>query len=159
MPLSVDFERHLVAAAGYAELDMTRESMAELNCISDFFQDRPEVLQLRLHNLMRKRSWFRALRISRRLCRIAPDCTTGFLHAGFCLHELGKTAEAKKTLLKGPAALRNEPVYYYNMGCYDALLGNVRDAKINLQTSFEMDSSFRDLAKIDPDLKAVHEII
>jgi Flp pilus assembly protein TadD len=151
----VNFERHLLAAAGYAELDMTRESIAELNCISDLLQDRPEVLQLRLH----KRSWFQALRISRRLCRIAPDCSTGFLHAGFCLHELGKTAEAKKILLKGPATLRNEPVFYYNMGCYDALLGNVRDAQIHLQTSFEMDSSFRDMAKKDPDLKAVYELI
>lgn len=155
----MNFERHLLAAAGYAELDMTRESIAELNSISDFFQDRPEVLQLRLHNLMRKRSWCQALKISRRLCRIAPECTTGYLHAGFCLHELGKTAEAKKILLKGPASLREEPVYYYNMGCYDALLGNVRDAQVNLQTSFQMDSSFRDLAMKDPDLASVHELI
>ncbi len=155
----MSFERHLVAACGYAELDMIRESMVELNAIEDEFQDRPEVLQLRLHNLMRKKCWFHALRVSRRLIRIAPECSTGFLHAGFCLHELGKTAEAKKTLLKGPAALLNEPIYYYNMGCYDALLGNVRDAKVHLQTSFDMDSSFRDLAKKDPDLKAVQALI
>ncbi|MEP7013832.1 MAG: hypothetical protein ABI925_00165 [Verrucomicrobiota bacterium] len=155
----MNFERHLVAAAGYAELDMTRESIAELNAIDDFFQDRPEVLQLRLHNLMRNRRWLQALRISRRLCRIAPDCSTGFLHAGFCLHELGKTAEAKKVLLKGPAALLREPIFYYNMGCYDALLGNVQDAQVHLQTSFEMDASFRDLARMDPDLQAVQELI
>lgn len=148
-----------MAAAGYAELDMTRESTAELNAIDDILQDRPEVLQLRLHNLMRKRKWAQALRVSHKLCRVAPDCSTGYLHAGFCLHEMGKTAEAKKLLLRGPAALLEEPIYYYNMGCYDALLGNVRAAQVHLQTSFEMDASFRDLAKKDPDLSALQAFI
>jgi Flp pilus assembly protein TadD len=148
-----------MAAAGYAELDMTRESVAELNAIDDIFQDRPEVLQLRLHNLMRKRRWAQALRVSHKLCRVAPDCSTGYLHAGFCLHELGKTAQAKKLLLRGPATLLKEPIYYYNMGCYDALLGNVRDAQVHLQTSFKMDASFRELAKKDPDLRSLQALI
>ncbi len=99
------------------------------------------------------------MRISQKLCRVAPDLSTGFLHAGFCLHQLGKTAEAKKLLITGPLALLKEPIYYYNMGCYEALLGNVHDAKINLQISFKMDASFRDLAKKDPDLKALHAVI
>ena len=93
------------------------------------------------------KKWALALRISRRLCQVAPDAGAGFLHAGFCLHQLGKTAEAKKLLSTGPVALLKEPIYYYNMGCYEALLGNVRGAKENLQISFKMDSSFRDLAK------------
>ena len=108
---------------------------------------------------MRQNRWAQALRVSQKLCRAAPECSAGFLHAGFCLHELGKTAEAKQLLLKGPAALLQEPIYYYNMGCYEALLGNVRDAQANLQISFKMDSSFRDLAKKDPDLKALHAVI
>ncbi len=76
-----------------------------------------------------------------------------------CLHQLGKTAEAKNLLVTGPVALLKEPIYYYNMGCYEALLGNVHDAEANLQISFKMDSSFRDLAKKDPDLKALHAVI
>ncbi len=138
---------------------MARESMAELNAIDCKFQNRPEVLQLRLHHLMRRKSWLRALGVSRKLCRVAPHCCAGFLHAGFCLHELGKTAEAKKLLLKGPAALRREPIYYYNMGCYEALLGNVKNARLHLEKSFKMDASFREIARRDPDLKSVQELI
>ena len=155
----MSFEWHFRAACGYAELGMTRQSIAELNAIDTTQQNRPEVLQLRLHHLMRAQRWSSALRISQKLCRAAPDCSAGFLHAGFCLHELGKTAEAKQFLLKGPAALLKEPIYYYNMGCYEALLGNVKDARINLETSFRMDSSFRELAKKDPDLQAVKDLI
>jgi Flp pilus assembly protein TadD len=149
----------LRAAAGYAELGMNRESVAELNAIEEAEQDRPEVLQLRLHHLMREKKWARALAISRKLCRIAPHCTAGYLHAGFCLHELGKTLQAKKLLMKGPVALLREPIYYYNMGCYDALLGNQKSAQVHLLTSFKMDPSFREIAKKDPDLKSVKELI
>jgi Flp pilus assembly protein TadD len=155
----VDYEWRLRAAAGYAELGMNRESISELNAIERPEQDRPEVLQLRLHHLMREKQWGRALTVSRKLCRIAPQCTAGFLHAGFCLHELGKTLQAKKLLLKGPVALLREPIYYYNMGCYDALLGNAKSAQVHLLTSFKMDPSFRDIAKKDPDLESVQELI
>lgn len=159
LELFVDCEWRLRAAAGYAELGMNRESIAELKAIEKPAQDRAEVLQLRLHHFMREKKWASALRVSRRLCRVAPHCTAGFLHAGFCLHELGKTLQAKKLLLKGPVALLREPIYYYNMGCYDALLGNQKSAQVHLLTSFKMDPSFRDIAKKDPDLQSVRELI
>jgi Flp pilus assembly protein TadD len=152
----VEFEWKVQAACGYAELGMMRESLAELDSIQRRFQNRPEVLQLRLHHLMKKKQWALALRVSQKLCRVAPDLGTGFLHAGFCLHQLGKTAEAKKLLITGPVALLKEPIYYYNMGCYEALLGDVRGARENLMISFKMDSSFREIAKKDPDLAALH---
>jgi len=142
-------------ACGYAELGMDRESMAELNAIPKAYQNRPEVLQLRLHHLMMRKSWQRALTLSRKLCRVAPDCGAGFLHAGFWLNQLGRTEEARMMLLSGPAALRCEPIYFYNLGCYEALLGRARDARRHLQISFQMDPSFREIAKNDPDLKSL----
>ena len=138
---------------------MFRESLAELDAIPPRLQNRPQVLQLRLHYFMRKKRWVQALRISQKLCRVAPDCGTGFLHAGFCLHQLGKTAEARKLLITGPVALLKEPVYYYNMGCYEALLGNFHSAHENLQISFKMNASFREIAKRDPDLETVKDLI
>ncbi len=156
---SVSFEWRFRAACGYAELGMTRQSVVELNAIDEADQERPEVLQLRLHHLMHDRKWARALIVSRKLCQVAPECSAGFLHAGFCLHEMGKTAMAKELLLKGPIALLKEPIYYYNMGCYDALLGNSKSAQVHLLTSFKMDPSFRELAKRDPDLKSLQELI
>lgn len=155
----MEFERQLQAACGYAELGMFRESIAELDEIPARLQNRPEVLQLRLHHLMRKKRWGQAFRVSQVLCRVAPDCGVGFLHAGFCLHQLGKTAEARELLVTGPIALLKEPIYYYNMGCYEALLGNILDAAANLRISFRMDKSFRDLARKDPDLAGLQGII
>jgi Flp pilus assembly protein TadD len=155
----VIFEQRIRAACGYAELGMTRQSLAELNAIDSELQNRPEVLHLRLHHLMQRKSWRRAYGVSRKLCRVAPNCGTGFLHGGFCLHQLGRTAAARKLLLTGPAVLREEPIYYYNMGCYEALLGNLDKARDHLKISFDMDSSFRDLAKRDPDLISLQQSI
>jgi Flp pilus assembly protein TadD len=152
-------EWQLRSACGYAELGMDRESMAELNAIPKALQDRPEVLQLRLHHLMMRKSWQRALTLSRKLCRLAPESGAGFLHAGFCLNQLGRTEEARGMLLKGPPALRREPIYYYNLGCYEALLGHPQDARRHLETSFRMDATFREIAKEDPDLKAVQMLL
>lgn len=157
--IGVDFERQFQAACGYAELGMQRESLAELDAMPRAFQNRPEVLQLRLHHLIKRQRWGKALRVSQQLCRVAPDLGTGFLHAGYCLHQLGRTEEARKLLVTGPLALLEEPIYYYNMGCYEALLGNLRDAREHLRISFRMDARFRDLAKKDPDLKALHALI
>lgn len=107
---------------------------------------------------MQRKSWRSAYQISRKLCRVAPECSTGFLHGGFCLHQLGKTAAARKLLLTGPAILREEPIYYYNMGCYEALLGNPDKARHHLKISFDMDASFRALAKKDPDLASIQPV-
>jgi Flp pilus assembly protein TadD len=152
-------EWQLRTACGYAELGMNRESIAALNAIPKAQQNRPEVLQLRLHHLMMRQSWLRALTLSRRLCRIAPECGAGFLHAGFCLNQLGRTTEARTMLLKGPPVLRREPIYFYNLGCYEALLGCTREALRHLRISFEMDPSFRDIARKDPDLQSVRKLL
>jgi hypothetical protein len=45
------------------------------------------------------------------------------------------------------------------MGCYEALLGNARVAQKHLKISFEMDASFRAIAKTDPDLKTVQALL
>ena len=152
-------EWQLRTACGYAELGMVRESIAALNAIPRAQQDRPEVVQLRLHHLMMRKSWRRALTLSRKLCRIAPDCGAGFLHAGFCLNQLGRTKEALAVLLNGPPALRREPIYFYNLACYEALLGCGRDARRHLRISLEMDPTFREIARNDPDLQSLQDFL
>src|SRR5207237_9022498 len=73
----VDFEGLWRVAVGYAELGMNRESIAELNAIDTRSQILPEVLQLRLHHLMREKKWARALTVSRKLCQGAAHCWRG----------------------------------------------------------------------------------
>lgn len=152
-------ERTLLAAQGYIELEMPEEAVAELDRLASGDQDREEVLQLRLFILMRGRGWETGSRVCARLRELFPDASTGYIHGAFCLHELGRTAEAKSLLLSGPSSLAQEATFFYNLGCYDAVLGNIDEAAAALRTSFEMDKKFREIAKYDPDLKSVSGLL
>jgi tetratricopeptide (TPR) repeat protein len=103
------------------------------------------------------KKWREALNLSRQLCGAAPDSGAGFVHSSFCLHELGRTAEAKRTLLAGAAALENEPVFFYNLACYECALGNLGAAREHLERSIEMDKKYREFAETDPDLAPLRE--
>ena len=103
-------------------------------------QGRDEVLQMRLFIVMRAKRWEQALAVCARLRAYrVRSATTGYIHGAFCLHEMGRTLEAKQLLLNGPASLFGEPTYYYNLGCYDAVLGNLDEAAQHFETSFRMD--------------------
>lgn len=155
MKISPKTDKTLLAAQGYFELGMMDEALEELDLLPASLQEGAEVLQMRLFIHMRKKRWPEALDISRTLCRVLPEETMGFIHAAFCLHELRRTDEAKIFLLSGPAALLNEATYHYNLGCYDATLGNVEEAQAHLRKAFQLDGKFREYARTDPDLKPV----
>lgn len=155
----MSLERSLLAAQGYIELEMLGEALRELDELEGDDRMREEPLHMRLFIIMRTCRWEDALTVCDTLRRGNPDLTTGYIHGAFCLHELGRTDEAKAMLLSGPATLLRDATYYYNLGCYDAVLGNFEDAQHALQISFRMDDRFRELAKSDPDLRTVVETI
>ena len=142
-------EKILLAAQGYLELGMAGEALAELDNLPSVYGKRPDVLRLRVSGLA----------ACQRLCEAEPQDTAGFIHAAFCLHEMGRTDEARNVLLHGPPALLNEATYYYNMGCYNARLGQFEDAQNYLRMSFSLDGKLREFARHDPDLKEVRHLI
>ncbi|MBV9107337.1 MAG: hypothetical protein JO313_15075 [Verrucomicrobia bacterium] len=151
------FEQIVRIAEGYSELGMLDDALAQIDQLDSEHQDRLEILQIRVDILLRKKHWEDALRLSLRFCAINPSQPHGYVHAAFCLHELGRTSEAKQTLLEGPATLLDEPVYYYNLACYETVLGNLEQAKAYLRASLRLDKSFREMAKKDPDLKPIRD--
>jgi len=148
---------HLLAAQGYLELGMVDEALAELSRIETPCLGDPDLMEMRLHILMQARRWNDALAVAEELLRIRHDALAAYIHGAFALHELGRTQEARDLLLKGPMILRNDPTFHYNIGCYEAVLGNRDSALISLKQSFALDSTFRDFARHDPDLVLLAE--
>ena len=153
-----DYERSIQAAQGYTELGMHKEALKELDSLVPAVRRRPDVLELRILILMQAQKWRIALKASRELCAIRPKSTSGFIHTAFCLHELGRSNEAKSLLLSGPAALIDEPTYHYNLACYECILGNLESAQAHLETSFLMDKNLKIFAQTDPDLKPLQSL-
>jgi predicted Zn-dependent protease len=153
--MDITHQRLLIAAQGYSELGLPDLSLAELALIPEESQDHPMVVETRLSVLMQAKRYQEALPIGQTLCKLVPDRTVGFIHLAFCLHELGNTPAARDLLLQGPPALKAEATYHYNLACYEAVLGNVDQARAHLDVSFAMDKKLRDYAKSDPDLARV----
>lgn len=152
-------ERKLEMAQGYMELGLSDEALKELDALSPEERMSEGALQLRLLILMRDHAWEKGLKVSETLRKNLPQLSTGYIHGAFCLHELGRTREARDILLAGPSTLLCEATYFYNLGCYDAVLGNTEEALKNLKTSFKMNAIFRDIAIHDPDLKQISEFL
>lgn len=136
---------------------MYTEAMAELDQILPVDQDRLESLRMRIQVLLQIRDWKAGLKLSLRAADLFPQESYGFIHAAFCLHEMGQTQEAKEKLLGGPPSMLEEPIYYYNLGCYEAVLGNLDQAKAYLRASFRLNKDFREIARQDPDLAPIRD--
>ena len=150
-------ERTLLAAQGYSELGMFDDAIVELDSLPKEAAQVSTVIELRAVILMQAKRWKPALSASRDLCRAEPQKTSGFIHTAFCLHELGRTAEARDVLLGGPDALHTEPTFHYNLACYECALGHLDLARMHLEKSIELDKKMRDFAMTDPDLAALRE--
>ncbi|HZC59556.1 MAG TPA: tetratricopeptide repeat protein, partial [Chthoniobacterales bacterium] len=93
------FDQLFRMAEGYLELGMFDDALDHLDQLDTEFQDQFAVLRMRVDILLlRKQDWKEALRLSLRICSIHPDRPYGYVHTAFCLHELGRTAEAKQAL-------------------------------------------------------------
>ncbi len=148
-------ERALLAAQGYLELGMVEEALAELIAVQSPMISDPDLIEMRLHILMQGGRWSDALASAEELLRLNSSALSAYIHGAFALHELGRTTEARDLLLKGPQVLRNDPTFHYNIGCYEAVLGNNDSAMRSLKKSFALDETYRDFAKQDPDLEAI----
>lgn len=153
--MSPESRRALQAAHGYHDLDMVEDAWKSLRTLSTAERENPAALEIEAILWLKEKNWTKAMEISQRLCASDPMACAGYIHQAYCLHEMGQTAEARQTLLDGPAALRDVAIFHYNMGCYQAQLGDLDDARRFLRKAFEMDPALSNLAKRDPDLAGV----
>ena len=139
---------------------MTRESIAELNAIDPSVAKSPGSFAAAAASSHEAQKLGAALiTISRKLCRVAPECGTGFPPRRILFASARQDGRGAQDFCSPVRAiLREEPIYYYNMGCYEALLGNPDKARHHLKISFDMDASFRALAKKDPDLASIQPV-
>jgi predicted Zn-dependent protease len=140
---------------GYLELGMFLEANDELESLPNQFKTRPEVLSARLELLMMMKRWEDGALLAQSLCKLWPAQNEFYIRTAFCLHELKRTKEARTVLMEGPKALQDDAVYFYNLACYEAQLGNVKEAKRCLSVCFKMNKAFKADALDDEDLAPV----
>lgn len=140
---------------GYLELGMPNEAVEELGGMTDVKKKTERHAELLLAAQMMGKNWTDAVETAKRLCKLNRKECGYFIHAAFCMHEVGNTAGAMSHLLAGPKALEKEALYHYNLACYYATLERFSEAEESLRRSFELDATLREVATKDKDLVKV----
>jgi predicted Zn-dependent protease len=146
-------------ARGYLDLAMYEEAWREIDLLPSDKRDHPDAREFRIIIRLDEGRTEEALALCGILCSLHPENHAGFIQGAFCLHALGRTEDAIELLQSGPETLRDEPVYFYNLACYELALGKDQAALTWLRLSIEMDRTFRDRALADPDLAPIAEAI
>lgn len=145
----------LEAIEGYLQLEMPEDAFIELRNIPTSEHKSERYKELLLATEMMLEHWESAAHTAKQLCEIAPNEKSYFIHAAFCLHETAETGAALQHLISGPPSLKQDPLYHYNLGCYNAVLGNKQAAREHLDVAFTLDPELKKTAADDDDLKSL----
>ena len=152
-------ERTLTRAEGYLQLGLLEDALLELEQLSPADRVLPESMHLEVAILVRANRWEEALARSEELIERSPESHHGYLHTSFCLHELGRTSEARDRLLAAPVFVTEQALFYYNLACYEAQLENPDEAESLLRIAFRRDDTLCQIALSDRDLEPVREMV
>jgi Flp pilus assembly protein TadD len=145
---------HLAAAEGWLELGNWSEATAELGRITPVNLAHPDVLVIRYEIYAMAAQWEMAATVADEVCRLAPDDAIGWIYRSFALHELKQTEAAWVALLPAAEKFPEEPEIPYNLACYAAQTGRLKEARVWLAQAFEVGEKeeLRTEALEDPDL-------
>ena len=146
-------DRTLEAAAGYLALGMPEDAAAELASLPEGELQSPAAMQLRLQMAVAEEHWTIGVGIGTDLIQSAPENPSAYILTSYCLRELERVEEARETLMDGPDSLREEPIFYYNLACYESLLGAIEVSHEWLKRALELDPNMAPEARKDRDLE------
>lgn len=144
---------------GYIDLKMFDEAWSAIEDLPPEDRSSPDTQELRIIIMLDQGRIHDAWKLSAILSDLHPENNAGFIQGAWCLHARGETERAIEHLNSGPASLKEEPVYFYNLACYELALGKKQAALTWLKRSFEMDPPSRAKALEDPDLSNLREAI
>lgn len=143
----------LRAAVGWLELGNPREAQGELRGMAVEHAGHPDVLAVRWHIAAHEKHWEDCIVLAAARLRADPEEPEPWIQQSFALHELRRTLEAFDQLL--PAAARFPSVWTipYNLACYCAQLGRLKEGEDWFGRAYAIDATAaRGAALTDPDL-------
>ena len=142
-------------AEGYLELGMLDDAQRVFEELGALERRHPQVQMLLLQLLIRRQSWDEAILLGRTLIAGEAGVDEAYLHTAYCMHETGRTREARELLLEAPQSMHGDALFHYNLACYEAVLGASERALYHLDKSIALNPAFKQQAMVDPDLKSL----
>jgi hypothetical protein len=162
---SVEEMRHLEAAEGWLGLGLPDDASAELENITPALKAHPHVLKLRWRVFAEAGKHYSAFAVADGLARLLPEEPEPFLWRSYSARRMkqGGLQMAIELLLTVVNQFHNEPVFPFNLACYNCQLGNLEVARSWLHVAFEVaerngtTQHWATKALDDPDLEALRK--
>lgn len=145
----------LDAARGWLGLGDVVSASNELDEITPASQAYPDVLLVRCDIYSKGKKWDSLLTVAETLVKVAPKERQGWIQRSFALHEMKRTQEAFDLLLPAAKLFPKAWPVPYNLACYCAQLGRLKEARQWLEKGSEIGDSkkVKLMALDDPDLE------
>jgi len=145
---------HMKAAEGWLELGNYLEADRELDEITPELRAHPDVLLKRCERYSRAKKWDSLLTIADAVVNMAPKREQAWIHRSFALHAMKRTQEAFNRLLPAVKMFPKSWLVRYNLACYCAQLGKIKDAEDWFKRAMALDEkAVMRIALDDPDLE------
>jgi tetratricopeptide (TPR) repeat protein len=146
---------HLNAAEGWLGLADIASAGRELEQVTPAGREHPAFLlvQCRIH--MAQKKWETLVQTAERVVRDFPWLHEAWVNRSYGLHEMKRTQEAFDALLPASGLFPKIWVIPYNLSCYCAQIGRLREALEWLESAIVLggEQDIRSQALEDPDLK------
>jgi tetratricopeptide (TPR) repeat protein len=157
MTLSVHTRRQLGYAEGYLTLGLKTEAAEALAEITGADREATPVLAMSMAVQCERADWAAAARTGAVLCEREPNVPGHWVQWAYATRRHAGLAQAREILLRGVRLHPREAVFHFNLACYEAQLGHLNDAQDLLDLACDLDESFIELAKTDPDLESLRD--
>ena len=141
--------RPLAAVDGYLFLGLPSEALKELDGIAKKFQKCPAVLGSRIRALLHMKKWKEAEKLSHEGMVLYPTEDEFPVQRAFALDQLDEGDKAAEAIMAAPDWIRRTGILHYNLGCYEARLGDPARARECIRLAIKINSSFRKNARQD----------
>lgn len=154
----ISTQSRLQYASGYLDLGMLKEAAEELDAIAEPDRKSVEVMSLRVRLYLESRNWELMEAVARFLVDRHPEHAHCWVHWAYALRELQMVREAYNVARRALRYHPREAILHFNLACYCSLLGDTEEAGRALEKAIEIEPSFREEAKADPDLENLRRI-
>ena len=112
------------------------------------------MLEVRWHIYAHAKKWDACVDLAGTVIKLDPNRHGAWIHRSFALHELKRTQEALDQLLPVAKKFRTMWTIPYNLACYGARLGRLKECERWFNEAMAIDEqTVRRAAMDDPDLK------
>ncbi len=155
MPLPHTAQHHLDHSEGYLELGMLEDARNELDKIAPEHQSDRDVRHVRLIIATEAKDWPEAVRVASLLTEAYPDDPDWIVDLAYATRRAESLEAAHVILSDAVKRFPKSGMILFNLGCYEAQLGNVEAAKECVKRAIEINGMFRKMALEDEDLEGI----